>query len=157
LFLLSVLHHYTIEMVQLVLETSGFQTYHLIFRPITAVILITHRYGIGSFYYTLFSWKTQASFGEFGQHIAPESYLWIETHPFSAMYRHHEYPFRDPDLGSSQSDAVIVFHEFQHLSGEFLGLEIAALEHPRFGQIMQHTSREFHAIIYWPEFSVIFL
>jgi hypothetical protein len=77
-------------------------------------ILIAHRYGIGSFYYTLFSWKTQASFGEFGQHIAPESDFWIETSPFSAMYIHHEYSFGYPDLWCCQSDAIAGTHKSQH-------------------------------------------
>jgi hypothetical protein len=114
LFLVSVPHRYAVQMIQFVLETSGQNTTKSFRVPISLRVLIPHIHPLGPLYYTVFSWKTQASFVEIHGVFRTLCDLRIETGVLPCLYLHHEHPFGYTDLRRGQSYTAFLDHELLH-------------------------------------------
>ena len=108
---MSIPHGDAIQMIQFVLETSGFQGYQCIFGNCTGGILISHSNPVRSSNCTLISEKTQAALVIIGKHRAGFCNFWVEAQSGPAADSHNEYPAAVSDLCGRQSDAIIILHK----------------------------------------------
>ena len=113
------------------------------------MILVSHRDGLWTSYYTRIAFKTQAAFVEFGSDLAVLGDLGIEAGPLATRDLHDEHPFRYSNLWRSQSDTVLCPHELDHvLAHEIIVQGIFEIHWLR--TIPQHTVSQLHWDIYCP-------